>query len=133
MRNKIIITILLFLTSVAVAIACPGEGTVTQQNTASTSSNNQWIEVGEVTLFTYADYDCIENKSYKRYLWIRHQGILYAYYIGERMLYKVDIKDKMYTVGRFSSTEIGYGDKYNEFNGMVTINGGHWFLTVPSW
>lgn len=129
MRVKIITTILVFLTSVIVATASTVEEAVTQQITSSTSSNNQWIEVGEVTLFRYSNYDPIDNKSYHQNYWIKHQGILYAYYIGERMLYKVNIKDKMYTVGRYSPTE----NMYEEFNGKVIINKGAWYLTVPSW
>ena len=129
MRVKIIITILVFLTSVIVANASTGEEAVTQRNTSSTSSDNQWIEVGEVTLYRYGRYDTIDKLDYPNNRWIRHQGILYAYYIGERMLYKVNIKGKMYTIIRFSSDDYDY----KEFNGRVIINVKSWYLTVPSW
>lgn len=78
--------------------------------TTSNQANNQWIEIGEVTMSGSSSKD--------------PTATLYAYYIGNRILYKVDYRGKMYTVSK--------SDGY-DYNAYIIVDGYPYYLNVPTW
>lgn len=124
MKVKFIITAVILITCIIVGHAAITETTIVQQQTSNQTTDSQWVEVGEVTLFRY-DVRLRE--------WKRRQGAnLFAYCIGERMLYKVQFNAKMYSVSTFNTDENLY-ETYKSFNAKVTIDGQYWYLNVPGW
>lgn len=94
----------------AVAVSTPAAASI-----ATSPSGNEWIEVGEVTM-RYTD----------AYLDVHYRtAILYAYYLGDHMLYKVSYNGKMYGVSKEPD-----GSTYNA---KVIIDKINWFFNVPNW
>lgn len=99
----------------AVAVSTPAAASV-----ATSPSGNEWIEVGEVTMVNW-------KHKYR-------SAILYAYYLGDRMLYKISYNGKMYGVTkneRYNQDERKYD--YTKMNAKVTIDNVNWYLNVPNW
>lgn len=83
------------------------------------ASENNWIEIGEVTI-----HDCY-NK-------IKLRVTLYAMYLGERMLYRVQYNGASYSVS--PNPNYGKKDYYsNDCNAQVIINDIKYYLGVPNW
>lgn len=110
MKPSILLTIAI-ISSFFMADLNAYAGASTVPQTTSNQANNQWIEIGEVTM--------------------RRSGLskdptatLYAYYIGNRILYKVDYRGKMYTVSK--------SDGY-DYNAYIIVDGHRYYLNVPTW
>lgn len=88
--------------------------------TTSHQANNQWIEIGEVTMTYRVLIDTSIGQQYARR---ECTGVLYVCYIGDKIIYRVNYNGKMYTV---SKTDGGY-------NAYITVDGMKYFLNVPTW
>lgn len=93
---------------------------------------NDWIEVGQVNMYRYArEYRDRQYRDTKYYF----KATLFAYYVGDRMLYKLEYKGTIYGVTKNEN----YGDKnasytqFPEYNAKVTIDGKNYYLHVPNW
>lgn len=101
----------------AVAVSTPAAASV-----ATSPSGNEWIEVGEVTMVNW------NHKKFYR------SAILYAYYLGDRMLYKISYNGKMYGVTKNENYNQDCSSiKFPEMNAKVIIDNVNWYLNVPNW
>lgn len=85
------------------------------------ASENNWIEIGHVSIHDYPNYT--------------YDVTLYAMYLGERMLYRVEYEGYFYSV----VPNPYYGDTsknscyFPNYNARVYIGRKTYYLSVPQW
>lgn len=117
MKPSILLTIAI-ISSFVMADLNAYAATPAMSQSTTNSSNNQWVEIGEVTMVTY---------NYRK----KDTAVLYAFYIGNRILYKVDYGGKMYTVSKndYPTSSLSNNSK----NACIIVDGEAYYLDVPSW
>lgn len=78
--------------------------------------SNQWIEIGEVTLYHLSSRDS-------------EKAILYVMQLGDKFIYRIQWHSNFYTVNKHESTF------YNKHNAQVIlpVSEFYYYLNVPQW
>lgn len=117
MKSSILLTIAIlssfFLTDMnAYAAAAPVPQTTSNQD------NNQWVEIGEVTMKYRV---LIDTQIGPQYTDRKCTGILYVCYIGNRIIYRVNYNGKMYSVRKNANNR-----------GEIIVNGNEYTFDLPT-